>query len=326
MAAAIATLHEELLDRRARLALALDEAGGAADLRRLLTEVDHALERYGSETFGKCVLCGDPVGPDELAASPLARYCLCELTPERLHKLEDDLRLAWQIQSGLLPEQGLVVGDWQTHFRYAPAGHVSGDYCDLVVRDSDGSLFFMIGDVVGKGVAASVLMAHLHALLRSLVGSGRELAGMVEEANRLFGRSSGPGRYATLVVGRALADGDIEICNAGHVPPLLLRGGEAQRLEAHGFPVGMFEASPYRAQRLQLQPGETLFLYTDGIIEARNCRHGELGVDGLAAALQAAAQATPAALAARCLQAVAAHRGGTEQEDDLTMLVVRRAA
>lgn len=326
MGAMMATLHEELLDRRAQLAQAMDEVGGGVDLARLLGEVDRALERYGSKEFGKCVLCGEAVGQDELAASPLARYCLCELTPERLHKLEDDLRLAWQIQSGLLPEQGLVVGEWQTHFRYAPAGHVSGDYCDLVVRDADGSLFFMVGDVAGKGVAASVLMAHLHALLRSLVDSGRELAGMVEEANRLFARSSGPGRYATLVVGRALSDGEIEVCNAGHVPPLLLCGGEIQRLGSHGFPVGMFEASPYRAQRLRLQPGETLFLYTDGIIEARNGRRGELGVDGLSAALQAAARATPAALAAACLRAVAAHRAGTEQEDDLTMLVVRRAA
>jgi len=321
---AAAPLRSELIQRRERLAHAFSASGGA-DLARLLHEVDAALERFGTEDYGRCLLCGDPVEGDHLAADPLARYCLCELPAERLHRLDDDLRLAWQIQSGLLPRQDLATAGWATHFRYLPAGYVSGDYCDLIVCDTDGSLFFMLGDVAGKGVAASVLMAHLHALLRSLVAGGGELTDLLGQANRLFARSTGSNRYATLVVGRALPNGEVELCNAGHLPPLLRRGTEVVPLEAGGLPVGLFENSTYGMHRLRLDRGDTLVLYSDGLTEARNRDQCELGVEALAAVVGATAAGSPGEVAAACLQAGLAHRGGGEQEDDLTLLVISRA-
>ena len=317
------SLQDELLQRRAHLEHALAACGGD-DLARLLREVDAALERLGTEEYGRCLLCGESVEEEQLAASPLVRYCLCELSPERLHRLDDDLRLAWKIQSGLLPQQDLRTSGWGTHFRYLPAGYVSGDYCDLVVRDSDGSLFFMLGDVAGKGVAASVLMAHLHALLRSLVDSGRELTDLLARVNRLFTRSTGPNRYATLVVGRALPSGEVEVCNAGHLPPLLRRADEVVPLEAGGLPVGLFEDSAYPVQRLQMHPGDALVLYSDGLTETRNGDDDEFGVEALAATLRTVRDADPASLAAACLREASAHRRDGEQEDDLTLLALAR--
>ena len=320
--AVMPSLQTRLQDRRARVAETLTEIGSSPDLLRLLDEVDAALQRFETSSFGTCVLCDGPLSEEQLAANPLAAYCLCELTPERRERLEHDLASAWQIQAGLLPEQNLSCSGWETHYRYVPAGPVSGDYCDLVA--GDGSLFFVLGDVSGKGVSASVLMAHLHGLLRSLIDSGLGIEGILEKANRIFGDNTGPNRYATLVVGRAEANGEVEICNAGHLPPLLVRGGAVSRVDAGGFPVGLFEESPYNLQRFRMEPGETLFLYTDGMTEARNENLGEYGIDALSGTLEQHRGAVPAALAAACLRDVNEHLAGAEQDDDLTMLVVRR--
>ena len=98
------------------------------------------------------------------------RYCLDHLTQTERAELQRDLDLASEVQRNLLPQNGLCAGDWETSYHYAPLGAVSGDYCDLI--PTDGQLFFVLGDVSGKGVAASMLMAQLHALFRSLTGHG----------------------------------------------------------------------------------------------------------------------------------------------------------
>jgi len=116
---------------------------------------------------------------------------------------------------------------------------VSGDYCDFIDGDNQ-SLHFVLGDVSGKGVAASMLMAHLHAMFRTLISINLPLGQMVEQASRVFCESTLPTQYATLVYGRAGTDGFVEICNAGHLPPLLIQAGKISHIEATGLPVGVF--------------------------------------------------------------------------------------
>ena len=99
-----------------------------------------------------------------------------------------------------------------------PVGAVGGDYCELIVLDDGKSFFFAVGDVAGKGVAASLLMTHLSAIFRSLLSLDLSLADVVSRANRLFCESTAPAHYATLVCGRATANG-VELCNAGHCRP-----------------------------------------------------------------------------------------------------------
>ncbi|MFQ5742160.1 MAG: SpoIIE family protein phosphatase [Acidobacteriota bacterium] len=319
-------MGSELVERRERLAAVISEVGEAPDLVRLLGEVDSALDRHDGGILGMCELCGEAVGDDFLAANPLTQYCLCCLTPEQQRALERDLDLAWRIQSGLLPMQDLTFAGWQTHYRYQPAGPVSGDYCDLVTRESDGgTLYFLLGDVSGKGVAASFLMAHLNALFRSLIDVGLAIPQMVERANRIFSESTISGHYATLVCGRATADGEVEICNAGHMPPLLIRGGTVETVDTTGLPVGVFDSSSYRAHRVRLSPGDTLFLYTDGLTEAPDRSRKEYGIEGLARVLEGSCDLEPAALAAACLDDLSSFQSGMHRVDDLTMMVVQRA-
>jgi sigma-B regulation protein RsbU (phosphoserine phosphatase) len=318
-------LHTELLDRRQRLEAAIGELGDNAHLVRLLQEVDAALERMDQGTYGLCDVCHEPVEAGRLLADPLVRNCLDHLTPDEQRALEQDLSLASQIQSTLLPQQHLSLNGWEICYHYEAAGSVSGDYCDLVNSESEGKdLFFFFGDVSGKGVAASMLMAHLHAIFRSLTTIGLPLDQLVERANRVFCESTMSTHYATLVCGKVGQSGEMEICNAGHCPPLLVRGGEIIRLEATGLPVGLFGDGPYSVKKEQLARGDSLILYTDGLSEARNGLYDEYGVERLSHLVRDHHELPPQALIQTCLKDLRAFQSGASKTDDLTIMVIRR--
>ena len=135
--------------------------------------------------------------PERLIANPLTRLCLDHLSPKEQRALEDDLELAARIQTGLLPQPSQKIDGWEIAYHYQPAGIVSGDYCDLISSD-DQSLLFVLGDVSGKGVAASMLMAHLQAMFRTLISINLPLEEIVERASRVFCESTLPTHYATL--------------------------------------------------------------------------------------------------------------------------------
>ena len=190
----------------------------------------------------------------------------------------------------LLPQKGLRVGCWETSYHFAPVGAVSGDYCDLI--PSDGSLLFLFGDVSGKGVAASMLMAQLHALFRSLTGMSLPLGEIVTYVNRFFCECALAGQYATLVCGLAKPTGEVEIHNAGHCPAIVVGRGGVSCIEPNGLPLGMFLETEFSATPVQLEAGDTLFLYTDGLSEASN-ESGEYGVDRVMTLVHPAGRAAP---------------------------------
>ncbi len=164
-----------------------------------MASVDDALARMENGTFGICEQCHDTIEADRLLCDPLVRFCLDHLSNDEQRALEKDLALAAGIQKALLPSQDWAVDGWRACYHYQPANIVSGDYCDLI-ETQDGFLF-LVGDVSGKGVAASMLMSHLHATFRSLAGQNLPLQNMVEHANRLFAESTAAGQFATMVVG-----------------------------------------------------------------------------------------------------------------------------
>ena len=314
-----AFLNNQLEERKRRLEAAIAVAAPNAGLAGLLREVDSALERMATGNFGLCEECHEPVEQDRLLADPLVRYCLDHLTLPERDALQRDLDLASRVQRNLLPQAGLRAGGWETSYHYAPVGPVSGDYCDLI--PSDGQLFFLLGDVSGKGVAASMLMAQLHALFRSLTGMALPLGQIVSRANRVFCESALAGQYATLVCGQAKPTGEVEIHNAGHWPAIVVGRGGVLRIESTGLPLGMFCESEFSATRLQLEVGDTLFLYTDGLSEARS-ESDEYGVHRVMVRQQAAR--TPAELIAACLDDLRAFAGAGPRLDDLTLLAIRR--
>lgn len=235
---------------------------------------------------------------------------------------QQDLDLATQIQSKLLPSREIAVENWDTEYRYEPVGAVGGDYCELIAVDGGKSLFFAVGDVAGKGVAASLLMTHLSAIFRSLLSLDLPLADVVARANRLFCESTAPAHYATLACGLATASG-VELCNAGHCPPLLLGRDGTQHLESTGLPLGLFCGSQYAVRRLDLGPGESLVLYSDGITEAQDPAGDEYEEERLIRSLRHHFE-QPETLADSVLRDVARFRQDRPPVDDMTLLIVRR--
>lgn len=321
-----AAIQDQLVERRQRVEAALGSAPAQppAALKTLLTEIDQALARLADGTFGLCETCHETIEADRLANDPLVRFCLDHLSASEQRALERDLHLAARIQAGLLPACDVRHGPWRAARHYQPLGPVSGDYCDLVPAD-DGSVFFLLGDVSGKGVAASMLMVHLHAMFRTLVSTAMPLALMVERASRLFCESTIAGQYATLVCVRAVPDGHVEIANAGHPPVLLFdRRGGLRRLDATGLPLGMFCSEEFTVHEACLEPGDALLLYTDGFTEARNRSGEELGIDRLTAQAPAWAGSPADGLIRLCLETLQGFTSGVPLEDDLTLMAIGR--
>jgi len=184
----------------------------------------------------------------------------------------------------------------------------------------------MLGDVSGKGVAASMLMSHLHATFRSLAEAGLPLDRMVEDANRIFCESTLAGQFATLVVGRAAPDGSVEFVSAGHLPLLHVHNGGATSKDSTGVPLGMFCNTRFPVHRLGLAEGDGLFLYTDGLTEARNGAGDEYGLGRVQSLAARHRGADARGLISACLNDLGGFRESLKQTDDLTLLAVRRTA
>ena len=313
--------HTELERRRA----SLQEVAGAnvsdASLRQLLSSVDEALARLHGGTFGICEVCHDTIEADRLLCNPLLRFCIDHLSAEEQRALERDLVLAAGIQRRLLPREDWSAGNWQARYHYEPSNQVSGDYFDLI--EADDSFLFLLGDVAGKGVAASMLMSHLHATFRTLAGQNLPLDQLVGQANRLFCESTTAGQYVTLVVGRAWHDGRVEYASAGHLPLLhVSRNGVSSR-QATGVPLGMFCTTEFPVCKLQLEPGDSLFLYTDGLTEIFNSKGVEYGIKRVESLIAQHACTPPEQILSACLDEIRNFSAGAKRTDDLTLLVMR---
>lgn len=315
-------LRSDLLDWRKRLETVIDDFEDSAHLVPLLSEVDLALNRIETGSAGICESCHEVI-EDEAIKDPIARFCLECLNKEEQRALENDLENLSRVQRTLLPKRDLAVGGWHAYYHYEAAGPVGGDYCDLV-SNGNGDLFFLVGDVSGKGIAASMLMAHLHAIFRSFLTLDLPVDRLVEQANQVFADATMPAYYATLVCGKAHKSGQIELCNAGHLPPLVVRNSEITSIEATGVPVGIFRGEKYSATRLQLEAGDRLLLYTDGVTESRDPWGAEYGIERLRLIAGSEQPLTPQALTSACLGDLTFFRSGRPKSDDLTVMVVQR--
>lgn len=321
-------LREQLEKRRDELkhAIASPAANVApAPFLQLLHEVDAALGRMDRGTYGICEHCHDTIERDRLIADPLVRLCIDHLSSDEQRALEGDLELAARIQRGLLPQSRVRFGNWHIHYEYRPAGVVSGDYCDLIIPASaDDPLIFLLGDVAGKGVAASLLMTHLHATFRSLSSVEADLGKLLEMGNRIFCESTIAGQYATLICGRAGRSGELEIASAGHLPALLVRKNGVEQLDSTGLPLGMFSSARYSVNRLRLDLGDSVLLFTDGISESRGEAGSEYGVERLAVVAGEQYRRAPGEFLEECLKDVQSFSAGKRQADDQTLMIIQR--
>jgi predicted ATPase/serine phosphatase RsbU (regulator of sigma subunit) len=242
-----------------------------------------------------------------------------------LARMQEEFRLAAKIQQELLPQHAPTVRGYSLRGLNIPAQAVGGDYFDFI-RIDDHHLAVCIGDVSGKGLPASLLMANLQATLRGQTLLHTSPAACLKRANRLLHESTNPEKFATLFYG--ILDTSLhrlDYCNAGHEFPLLVHpNGEYVQLDKGGIGLGMLEEFDYEEASLDVSPGDLLLLYTDGVTEAMNHREELFGKERLLPlALQTRGGSAAEALEA-VVAAVRAHSGDAPQSDDITLVAVRR--
>jgi len=245
-----------------------------------------------------------------------------ELGSEQAHKQREELGKAREIQEGLLPKRipqvrGLdVAGTWH------PASMVGGDYFD-VLKFGERRLAVCVGDVVGKGISAALLMANLQASFRAVAPDSESAGKLMQRLNAVICSNIATDRFVTFwccMIDSAARE--LSYANAGHWPPLLVRrSGEVESLSQGGPPLGIAPEIPYQDIVIPLNPGDRLLLYTDGVTEAANSDEQEYGPKRLADLVQANMELGASELIETTRRHVDGFCGGRFQ-DDFTLVVV----
>ncbi|NMB83243.1 MAG: SpoIIE family protein phosphatase [Ignavibacteria bacterium] len=293
-------------------------------LVNLLKEVDSALERIDNGTYGMCVVCNSPIERNRLLVDPLLKVCLDHLTTNQQKELEEDLVVANSIQKAMLPKNDLQLKGYEIFYYYDAAGIVSGDYCDIIdTGENKDSLFLIIGDVSGKGIAASMLMTHLRAMFQSLVPLDLSLSQLMARAGRLLCESTSSSHYATMIAAKTMNDGKVEICNAGHCLPLYIGNYGVKKIESNGMPIGIFCESEYSLTSLNLDKGEMILLYSDGLTEA-SADDEMFGIERLEKFANDHKELSPKSFIDQLLVELNNFLGTTPKSDDLTIMSIKR--
>lgn len=241
-------------------------------------------------------------------------------------KLEDELMIAREIQRGLLPAELPAIPGFAIAATNISSKQVGGDYYD-VIDPGSGRYVIAIGDVAGKGPPASLLMATLQASIRALVPLGLSLSELTGRVNDLMLRNTSHGKFITFFWGILdTGDGVFHYVNAGHNPPLLVRGdGSVERLEIGGLILGILPTdTPYEQGIAKLGAGDTLLLYTDGVSEAMNTAGEEFGEERILSIMRKSHRTDVGEIQDTIVDAVTRFSGEAGQADDITLVVVRR--
>jgi len=242
-----------------------------------------------------------------------------------LARIQEQVKLAAQIQNDLLPRVPPQMECYDIAARSIAAQMVGGDYYDFIPV-SDNKWAICLGDVSGKGLPASLLMANLQATLRGQSLLNEQVRTSIERANRLIHRSTDPEKFATLFYG--VLDCNVHslaFCNAGHENPMMFSNGtEIRRLETGGMALGVLEEFPYEEETITLNSGDTLVVFSDGIPDATNEFDHPFGEDRLRSLVAEHRDESAAGLIDVIIQAVNEHEHETPQLDDLTLVIVKR--
>jgi sigma-B regulation protein RsbU (phosphoserine phosphatase) len=246
---------------------------------------------------------------------------------EALLRVQEEIRLASEIQLRLLPKEAPVVAGYDIAGASLPADMVGGDYFDFL-SFADGRLGLCLGDVSGKGLSAAILMANLQAAIRAQTLLDLPLGRSMANANTLLSRSTDPDKFATCFL--AALDPqrhEIRYSNAGHDPPLLLsEGGQVDTLCTGGLVLGFAEQADYDSECVAIEPNGALVIYSDGITEAADAEDRQFGEEGLREILLASIGEPAEEVIRRTFQSVKEHSGSDAQPDDMTLVVVKRNA
>lgn len=241
--------------------------------------------------------------------------------------MEKDLLAAQEVQKTLLPRRIPKVSGFQFAASSIPAKNVGGDLYDFITIDEK-RIAFCLGDVTGKGLPASLLMANAQATLRSNTYSDITPRQCIERSNVLLYNTTAPDKFVTLFYGVIdTRDGSLTYTNAGQEHPMLIgRDGSVKRLSAGGIPLGLLGSAPYNEERIVPDVGDVIVLFSDGITEAANASNELWGEEALASVIEGSRLEEPQVILERILDAVRLHAGAAPQWDDMTLMVIKCTA
>jgi sigma-B regulation protein RsbU (phosphoserine phosphatase) len=274
-----------------------------------------------------------PISEDDVRlVAQIGRFAAMKLETTRLREdaiqkrmLDEELKTASMIQRRLLPPPPTGIPG----FTFASANHpcrtVSGDYYDFVERP-DGRIYFAIADVSGKGVTAGLMMAGLQASFRIFCKNDPSPAELLGELNSALKENLPQSKFVTLFLGRLdTRTGTIEYANAGHTPPVVVRGTGVEELTDTDLLLGVVRRADYTNRVLQLAPGDSLVLFTDGLSEAENVDGEELVAAKFATRLAALHGSSAEDVTRKIDEVVQQHIGDEPLTDDVTVVVVSRS-
>ncbi len=238
---------------------------------------------------------------------------------------QDELAAGRVVQNALMPEESPHVEGWDTWIYTRPANDVGGDLVDYLDLD-DGRVGIAIGDVAGKGLPAALLMAKLQATVRAVATEYDSLADLGLRVNAIFRRDGIPSRFASLAFLTLRSDANrIKLLNAGHLPPLICREDGVSELPHSSPALGIMESPVFEEQEVELQPGECLVVFSDGVSEARDEFGTFFGTTRLIKLLPLLRHHTARELGERLVRRVEEFVGDEVWSDDLSIVVIRRA-
>jgi sigma-B regulation protein RsbU (phosphoserine phosphatase) len=249
-----------------------------------------------------------------------------EKTTANKERIESELRIARNIQMGMVPKNFPPFPEREDVDLYAkliPAKEVGGDLYDFFIKDN--KLYFIIGDVSGKGVPASLVMAVTCRLFRTVADHIESPAEIVMALNDALAESNESNMFCTFFIGILdLENGHLKYCNAGHNASVIVSpSGEAKFMEVDpNLPLGLFSDFPYEGQECEIVKGTTLFLYTDGVTEAENKIKALYSDERLLELLSKQGKNMPQTVVDDVLNDINKHVDGAEQSDDITIMCV----
>ena len=299
-----------------------DETAVQAELEIIAT----SLEQMEEGTYGICEICHEAVDSELLQMDFTATVCLGHYTEQELRQLESELELSQVVQRALLPTQVPSIPRYDIAAFSRPAQIVTGDYFDFL-QFEDGTHGFVVGDVSGHGVSAGMLTASLQTVFHTLVPEVDSPVDVLKRINRLYVHNIHFSTFVTLFFARL--DPQTRLLNyasAGHNPPLLYRSStqESEWLKPTGPAIGLVDGVGYQDKELQLNQGDILLLYTDGLVEAINPQGTEqFGYDRLLEVVHQNEGLHANALLQKLRQALNDFTQGSLLTDDITLVVCK---
>ena len=261
-----------------------------------------------------------------VAAIRVENATLIEVRLDR-ERLERELALASEIQQRFQPTAPPIVPGYELQGISFPCYEIGGDYYDFIERE-DGRLVIALGDVSGKGTAAALLMSSLHAAVHAQSASHDSLVATISAVNKYLAENIPANRFVTLFYAELdPASGALSFLNAGHNPPLIVHAaGTVEQLASGGLPLGIKPDAEYREGRTQLQQGDVLCIYSDGVTEATSPTGEEFGPTRLYEVVSRNIDASAAGIRDRIESALTKFAQGTSAADDITLVIVKRQA